>query len=124
MNMLLVMIGGAMGAGGRFLVSGWLHAQVGGGFPWGTFAVNIMGSFAIGIVASLAERGGLSSATSLFLTVGVLGGFTTYSAFSNETLRLLANGDVAMSLLNAFGQLATGVVAVYAGFSLIRLVAF
>lgn len=120
-NLLLVIIGGAIGAGGRYLLSGWLHGQFGSEFPWGTFAVNVIGSLVIGMISGLAERGNLSSEASLFLTVGVLGGFTTFSAFSDETLRLLMNGDVGISLLNIFGQLTASMVAVYLGFAFIRL---
>ena len=120
-NLLLVIIGGAIGAGGRYLLSGRLHAQLGSEFPWGTFAVNVLGSLVIGLISGLAERGNLSSGASLFLTVGVLGGFTTFSVFSYETLRLLEAGNFAASLLNVFGQLTASVVAVYLGFAFTRL---
>lgn len=85
------MIGGAIGAGGRYLLGGWLMAVPGPGFPWGTFAVNVLGSLAIGVVFGLSQQGMLSSGASLFLAVGVLGGFTTFSSFSYETLRLLSD---------------------------------
>jgi len=120
-NLLLVIIGGAIGAGGRYLLSGWLHGQFGSEFPWGTFAVNVIGSLVIDMISGLAERGNLSSEASLFLTIGVLGGFTTFSAFSHETLRLLMNGDVGISLLNVFGQITASIAAVYLGFAFIRL---
>lgn len=97
-----------MGAGGRYLLGGWLHLQLGNGFTWGTFAVNGLGSLMIGPVFGLAQAKSISPSTTLFLTVGVLGGFTTFSAFSYETLRLSARslgrfrlflvGDVARCL--------------------------
>jgi CrcB protein len=119
MNLLLVVFGGGIGAGSRYLLGGWVHGQLGNGFPWGTFAVNALGSLMIGLVFGLAQRGSLPPAATLFLAVGVLGGFTTFSAFSYETLRLLANGNVGASFLNIAGQFAVGLV-VYAGFVAVR----
>lgn len=123
MNLFLVILGGGLGAGGRYLLGGWLHSQLSGGFPWGTFAVNALGSLLIGLVFGLAQRGSLPPATTLFLAVGVLGGFTTFSAFSYETMRLLANGSVAASLLNVAGQFTVGLLAVYLGFAATRSLA-
>ena len=120
MNLLLVVLGGGIGAGGRYLLGGWLHGQLGSGFPWGTFAVNAMGSLMIGLVFGLAQAKSISPCTTLFLAVGVLGGFTTFSAFSYETMRLLANGSIGASFLNVAGQFAGGLVAVYAGFVAVR----
>ena len=112
MNLLLVGLGGGIGAESRYLLGGWLHGQLGDGFPWGTFAVNALGSLMIGLVFGLAQRGSLPPAATLFLAVGVLSGFTTFSAFSYETMRLLANGNVGASFLNVAGQFAGGLVAV------------
>ena len=120
MNLFLVVLGGGLGAGGRYLLGGWLHSQFGGEFPWGTFAVNALGSLLIGLVFGLAQRGSLPPATTLFLAVGVLGGFTTFSAFSYETMRLLTNGSIGASFLNVAGQFAVGLVAVYVGLSAVR----
>ena len=120
MNLLLVVLGGGIGAGGRYLLGGWLHGQLGTGFPWGTFAVNALGSLMIGLVFGLAQAKSISPGTTLFLAVGVLGGFTTFSAFSYETMRLLANGNVGASFLNVAGQFAVGLVAVYAGLVAVR----
>ena len=120
MNLLLMVLGGGIGAGGRYLLGGWLHGQLGSGFPWGTFAVNALGSLMIGSVFGLAQRGSLQPAATLFLAVGVLGGFTTFSAFSYETMRLLANGSIGASSLNVEGQFAVGLVAVYTGFVAVR----
>lgn len=121
MNLLLVVLGGGIGAGGRYLLGSWLHLQLGNGFPWGTFAVNAIGSLLIGLVFGLAGRGSVSPTTTLFLTVGVLGGFTTFSAFSYETLRLMTGGYLGTSLLNVAGQFSVGIIAVYLGFALTRL---
>jgi CrcB protein len=116
LNLLMVALGGALGAGGRYLLGGWLQAQLGSGFPWGTFAVNVLGSLAIGLVLGLSSKGGLSPTASLFLATGVLGGFTTFSTFSYETLQMLSRGTHGILLLNVFGQLFTCVAAAYAGF--------
>ena len=123
MGLVLVMIGGGIGAGSRYLLGSWLHAQLGTGFPWGTFAVNAIGSFLIGVVFSLAQHGSISPTVTLFLTVGVLGGFTTFSAFSYETLQLISGGNVGASFLNVAGQFAVSLMAVYLGFALVRVLA-
>ena len=120
MNLLLVVLGGGIGAGGRYLLGGWLHGQLGNGFPWGTFAVNALGSLMIGLVFGLAQAKSISPGTTLFLAVGVLGGFTTFSAFSYETMRLLASGSIGASFLNVAGQFAVGLAAVYLGFAAVR----
>ncbi len=122
MNLLLVVLGGGIGAGGRYLLGGWLHGQLGNGFPWGTFAVNAPGSLMSGLVFGLAQAKSISPGTTLFLAVGVLGGFTTYAAFSYETMRLLANGNADSSFLNVAGQFVVGLVAVYLGFAAVRFV--
>jgi len=120
MNLLLVVLGGGIGAGGRYLLGGWVHGQLGNGFPWGTFAVNALGSLMIGLVFGLAQMKSISPGTTLFLAVGILGGFTTFSAFSYETMRLLANGSIGASFMNVAGQFTVGLVAVYAGFVAVR----
>lgn len=114
-NVLLVAIGGALGAAARYLAGLWIVARLGAGFPWGTFFVNVTGSFLIGIVLVLVERGTLPTEARLFLAVGILGGYTTFSSFSYETLQLLNGGNVGPVLLNAFGQLFIGLLAVYLG---------
>ena len=101
-------------------MGGWLQSLVGYGFPWGTFTVNILGSLVLGLVFGVAQQGSLSSGTVLFLTVGVLGGFTTFSSFSFETMQLLALGNVGASLLNVAGQFVMSLLAVYLGFTLLR----
>ena len=115
MNVLYVALGGAIGAGARYLVSGWMGDWLGPDFPWGTFFANISGSFLIGIVLALVEGGTLPAGARLFLAVGVLGGYTTFSSFSYESLGLITDGDMLLALLNVFGQLAVGLIFVYLG---------
>ena len=122
MNVLYVALGGAIGAAFRYLVSGWLGAWLGPDFPWGTFFANISGSFLIGIVLALVDVGTLPAGARLFLAVGVLGGYTTFSSFSYESLGLVADGSVFLALLNVFGQLAAGLVFVYLGVVLGRVI--
>jgi CrcB protein len=116
MNVLLVAAGGAIGAAARYLAGLWIVARFGAGFPWGTFFVNVTGSFVIGIVLVLVEGGTLPAGARLFLAVGILGGYTTFSSFSYETLQLLAGGGaLGPVLLNTLGQLLAGLMAVYLG---------
>jgi CrcB protein len=99
----LVCLGGAVGSGLRYLVS-WLAVRaLGPDFPFGTLAVNLVGSFAIGFVQEIATRGIVSEATRLFVSVGVLGGLTTYSAFSYESVRLLQSGAWTRAAVNVVG---------------------
>lgn len=115
MNVLLVALGGALGAASRYLLGGWIQSRLGPDFPWGTFIVNVSGCLLIGAVLGLVERGALPGEARLFLAVGILGGYTTFSTFGYETLKLLEGGETAAALLNAFGQLALGLAAVYLG---------
>lgn len=90
---LVVALGGALGSVGRFAVSGWMARAAGSGFPLGTLAVNLLGSLAAGIaLAWFQQRAGGSMAWRLFVMVGVLGGFTTWSALAVDTL-LLGRGE-------------------------------
>lgn len=121
MNVLLVAAGGAIGAVLRYLLGAWIQGRLGPDFPWGTFIVNVSGSLLIGVVLGLVDRGALSGEARLFLAVGILGGYTTFSTFSYETLQLLADGNLAATLLNALGQFALGLVSVYLGLVAARL---
>jgi CrcB protein len=113
---LLVGAGGFVGASLRYQLGGLVHRIVSPEFPWGTFLVNASGCFAIGVLAILAEeRGPLGPAGRLFLLVGVLGGYTTFSTFGYETFTLAREGSYALAAANAAGQVLFGLVAVWAG---------
>ena len=114
-NVALVAVGGGLGAAARYLAGLWIAARLGAGFPWGTFFVNVTGSFLIGIVLVLVGRGTLPAEARLFFAVGILGGYTTFSSFSYETLQLANGGDMVLVLLNTLGQVLAGLLAVYLG---------
>jgi CrcB protein len=117
MKMILaVAAGGSLGAVGRFLVGKMMFKLMGPGFPWGTLTVNILGSFAIGIVvALLATRYNLAHHWQGFLVIGVLGGFTTFSAFSMEVGLMLERHEISQAALYAMGSMFFGVAALFMG---------
>ena len=112
----MVMAGGALGAGARHLLGGWLLRELGTGLPWGTLAVNLLGSFLAGfVVVWLEGRGEGALALRAFLVVGLLGGFTTYSALMLECL-LMARSQRSDLLLGYLGgSLVGGLLLVWAG---------
>jgi CrcB protein len=111
-TLLLVALGGALGAPLRYLVDQAVRARHDSVFPWGTFAVNVSGSLVLGLVA------GFSSAAYSLLGIGFCGALTTYSTFSYETLRLLGEGSRRYALANVVATLVAGVGAMYLGLSL------
>jgi CrcB protein len=99
--LLLVVLGSGLGGGLRYLVDGGAQRAFGSSFPVGTLGVNVIGSFLITIVMHLGRENGLFSAEiRLLLATGVLGGFTTYSAFNQASLRFLSEGKYGMAVLN------------------------
>jgi CrcB protein len=119
---LLVFLGGGIGAVLRYELGGWVQGHAGAAFPWGTFAVNALGCFAIGLLATAIDErhfGGLPVRT--FLLPGLLGGFTTFSSFGLETWRLLEAGMLAAALGNAAASVLVCVAGVAAGVALGRL---
>ena len=113
----MVGVGGLIGASLRYLVATWVQGATGeGAFPYGTLAVNAAGCLVIGLVAGYAEaRQPLGSEAQAFLVVGVLGGFTTFSAFGIDTIRLIRDGAYLAGSANVVLQVAVGLVAVTAG---------
>ena len=117
-----ICLGGAAGTGLRYLLSGWALQILGTGLPWGTLAVNVLGSFFIGAVMHVGLTTQLISPTlRLALTTGVLGGFTTYSSFNYETLQLFQEGAWRMGLVNVTVMLLGCLVAGAAGLGTARL---
>lgn len=115
---LLIALGGALGSVARFAVSGFVAQHYGETFPWGTLTVNVVGSFIIGFFATLTApegRGLVGPAGRQFFMTGVLGGFTTFSSFSLQTLNLARDGELARAAGNAAGSLGSCLVAVWLG---------
>lgn len=119
-NLALVGAGGALGAIARYVVGLAAHrGATPGAFPWGTLAVNLAGCLLIGLGAGLADtRGGLPAEARLFLFVGVLGGFTTFSSFGYETFTLLREQHLLRAALNAGLNVAAGLLLVALGHAL------
>lgn len=107
-----------MGSVCRYLASGWIHRLFEKSlFPVGTAAVNIAGCFLIGLVGGLANQSQtFSPQLRLFLTMGLLGGFTTFSSFEYETLALLQDNEWLRAMINVFGQVLLGLVGVFLGY--------
>ena len=94
MRLLLICVGGALGTGARYLIGGLAVRWLGSEFPYGTLFINVLGSFLIGFVQQVGLTTlAIPETTRLVLTIGVMGGFTTYSSFSYETIRLIENGS-------------------------------
>ena len=114
-----VALGGALGAVGRYLVG--LSLKTASGFPWATMSVNILGSLLMGVVIGwLSRQNGGSDALRLFVAVGILGGFTTFSAFSMDLFTLLERRDIAATMLYLGGSLLGGLLAFIIGFMALR----
>jgi fluoride exporter len=118
---LWVALGGAVGAAARFAVAQWTGARWGSTFPWGTLVVNLTGSLAIGVVMTLLLARGADPAYRLLLVTGFLGGYTTFSAFSFETLALLEARRWDAAALYVGGSVALGLLATALGLGLGRL---
>lgn len=118
-QLALVMAGGALGAGGRFLLGGWLLRALGSGFPWGTLAANLLGSLLAGfLLVWLEDRGPAALLWRAFLIVGVLGALTTWSALMIELQLLHRTGGLSNALLYLAVSLAGGVLLLLAGMRL------
>jgi CrcB protein len=116
-NILLVAVGGAFGSVARVLLSSLVHRLVPSLFPFGTFAVNVVGCMAFGIIAGVAQqRSALGPEGRAFLLIGVLGGFTTFSTFAFESFQLLRDGQFLWAAVNIAGQVAAGIIGLWAGF--------
>lgn len=119
-HLFLVMLGGAIGSGARHLTGRAALTLWGASFPWGTLIVNLMGGVAMGaLVAWLAARGG-SEAMRYLLGVGMLGGFTTFSAFSLDAAQMLQRGDHGIALSYILASVIGSIVAIFAGLQLSR----
>jgi CrcB protein len=114
-TLLVVGVGGALGAVSRYLTSGWVQEWSGSFFPWGTMAVNIAGSLALGFLVVWLQSTVASAEMRGLITVGFLGSFTTFSTFSYETVAMLRDGEWWRAGGYMFGSVALGLIAVGLG---------
>jgi CrcB protein len=120
---LAIALAGSLGALLRYWLDGVVSGRTGGGFPWGTFVVNVSGSFLLGLLFTLlTERYRVDTWIRSGLAIGFLGAYTTFSTLSLETCRLLEDRAVGLAAANALGSLAAGLGALYVGVVLGRVV--
>lgn len=122
-NLLIVMLGGAIGAGARHLVGAAALARLGPGFPWGTLIVNLSGGLLMGLLAGWLVRVGGSEATRLFVAVGMLGGYTTFSAFSLETFLMIERSQYGAAAAYVGASVVGSVALLFVGLRLMRIAA-
>jgi fluoride exporter len=121
MGFLIVFLGGGLGAALRHGINLAAFRLVGPGFPYGTLLINVIGSLAMGLIAEyFALKSGLPQHWLLFLTTGILGGFTTFSAFSLETALLYERGQVAGAAIYVVASVVLAVAALFAGLAIVR----
>jgi len=120
-NLILVMLGGALGAGARFAVGRLALAHLGPGYPWGTLGVNLAGGLAMGLLAGLVARhSDVQESLFLFLGTGILGGFTTFSAFSLEAATMIQRGALGDAALYAIVSVTGSIAMLFAGLAAAR----
>lgn len=117
---LLVALGGALGSVGRYGVNVWTMRAFGPGFPWGTLTVNVVGGLVMGLIASVLALKGGTNEMRVFLMTGIMGGFTTFSAFSLDTFTLWERGEVATAAVYVAASVALSIGALAAGLALGR----
>lgn len=121
MGYLLVFLGGGLGAALRHGMNIGIGRALGTAFPYGTLLINISGSFVMGLVAAyFAFKGDASQHWRLFLTTGILGGYTTFSAFSLDAALLYERGEMGMAALYVVASVALSIAGLFAGFALVR----
>jgi CrcB protein len=123
-NIIAIAMGGAIGALFRYWVSTGVYNLLGRDFPYGTLAVNVIGSFVMGVMyVYLIERLSDTSMLRAMIIIGLLGAFTTFSTFSIETLQLFENGEVIKTMLNILLSVVVCLIAVWSGVVLARYLA-
>lgn len=119
--LLAIGLGGALGSLARHFVSTGIYSVTGTAFPWGIFAANVLGGFIMGLIVELgALKLNYSLEMRAFLTTGILGGFTTFSAFSLDAALLIERGDWLMAAFYMVGSVALSVLALFGGLALVR----
>ncbi len=121
MNYLLVFVGGGIGASLRHTINIFCARCMGTGFPYGTFIINITGSTVMGLIAGyLTFKGEASQPWRLFLMTGILGGYTTFSAFSLDAALLYERSEIGLALFYVLGSVAFSIAGLFAGLALVR----
>lgn len=113
---LALAVAGGVGAAVRLVLDGLIRARLGGRLPWGTLTINVTGSLALGLLTGLAHPGGLPEAWEIVLGTGFLGGYTTFSTASIETVRLLQERRIAAATVNGLGMAVVSVAAALGGY--------
>ncbi len=121
-QLIFIAAGGSLGCVARYGVSVMIQNSAGTSFPWGTLAVNIIGSFLIGFLAEMFDEMIVPSQWRSFATIGFLGGFTTFSTFSLETMNLLREGEYFYAISNLLSSNLLGILAVIAGIFSFRII--
>ena len=122
-SILIVGFGGFIGTAARFIISRYFQLNIASVFPWSTFIINIVGCLLIGLIYGISEKGEvLSSDIRLFLTVGICGGFTTFSTFSNDSLMLMRDQEWLRFALYTSLSVFIGLIAVYIGRLITKLI--
>jgi fluoride exporter len=121
MNYLLVFIGGGLGSTLRYLVNVISPRYLGADFPYHTFIINITGSTVMGLIAGyLAFKGDAAASWRLFLMTGILGGYTTFSAYSLDSIVLYERGEIGLALFYVVGSVVFSIAGLFAGLTLVR----
>ena len=118
---LAIGLGSFIGGISRYLLSQFVQSKFLSAFPFGTLAVNVIGCFLIGLIYSLSERGNITMEWRLFLATGILGGFTTFSAFSNETMAMLRDTQYWHASLYVISSVVVGLIATFLGIVTVKL---
>jgi CrcB protein len=123
MRVLWVALGGAFGSACRYLLDGAVYRVMPATFPYGTFVVNVTGCLVFGLLIGAAEnRLAVGTLARSFVLIGILGGFTTFSSYAFETLQLVRGGDWWHGVVNAVGQMIVGLLAMWIGIVVTRMV--
>jgi CrcB protein len=121
MLIALLVLGGAIGAPTRYVIDGYVQSRVGGVFPWGTFVINVTGSFVLGVITGAVLYHGMANVTKVALGTGFCGAYTTFSTFSYETVRLIEEGSMVEAGLNVAASVVLGLAAAALGLALMAL---
>ncbi len=123
MAVLLVALGGALGSVARYLVGGWIAGRLGATFPYGTFVINLTASFIIGFFLAFAQdRAGLNPYWRLLIAVGFIGGYSTFSTYEYESIRLFQDGEFLLGTIYLVGSMAAGAIATIGGITVGSLI--